>query len=380
MPFTGPGDSARYSVGFLAFNPPSHLYHLAPIAFELSRRDDIQSILYCSTEENKTLIEALSSRYPSNRCGVKLLQATPAHRFLRSMKKRLHPRVRNVIANNLALLQGHRALVMTDKHMLEFTSSRGPKCICAFHGVGDRSTAYTDRYRDFDYLLVAGRAKWARLSKAGIVNSGTGKIVGYPKFDPPLIGRPRESFFNNRSTTVVYAPHFSRGESSWHDWGTAVLDYFVDHPEFNLIFAPHVMLFAKRRRALADKYKSAENIHIDLGSPRSSDMTYMRAADIYLGDVSSQLYEFIGYKPRPCIFLDAFGQAWKNNDNFRMWRNGEVVDQIGKLGSALHASVDQFAAYREVQEEIVRETFSASTVSPGKRAATAIVDFLEGCT
>ena len=43
----------------------------------------------------------------------------------------------------------------------------------------------------------------------------------------------------------------------------------------------------------------APNLRFDPGSPASTDMTYTRAADIYLGDVSSQVYEFIA-EPRPC--------------------------------------------------------------------------------
>ena len=40
-------------------------------------------------------------------------------------------------------------------------------------------------------------------------------------------------------------------------------------------------------------------------------MTYTKQADIYLGDVSSQVYEFM-LKPRPCIFFNPENINYKN--------------------------------------------------------------------
>ncbi len=48
-------------------------------------------------------------------------------------------------------------------------------------------------------------------------------------------------------------------------------------------------------------------------------MSYTTAADIYLGDVSSQVYEFL-YEPRPCLFLNSHEFAWKSDPNFAHWK------------------------------------------------------------
>src|SRR3546814_12838249 len=66
------------------------------------------------------------------------------------------------------------------------------------------------------------------------------------------------------------------------------------------------------------------NMHIDLGSVRSIDMSYTMAADIYLGDVSSQLSEFM-LKPRPCLFLNPRGKNWNNDANYLSWTLGPVI-------------------------------------------------------
>jgi CDP-glycerol glycerophosphotransferase (TagB/SpsB family) len=366
----------KYRVGFLALNPPSHLYHLAPIAFELSKMQNISVILYYSTNESLSLLEIISDCYPGNKCQFVYLQTSLLHRLLRLFKKRPHPRVRNVIAHNRSVLLNHHALVMTDKHMLEFKSSDGPKYICAYHGAGDRQTAFASRYNDFDLLLIAGRAKWERMQHTGIVDETKGKVVGYPKFDPPLSSSVPERFFSDNKPVVIYAPHFNTNETSWYSWGLEVLEYFYRNQEFNLIFAPHVMLFSKCNHNLPDKYLKAENMLIDVDSIRLSDMSYTKTADIYLGDVSSQVYEFIGYKTRPCLFLNPHNVSWQGKDNFRMWQTGNVVDQIEDLDLAVRTASDRFSTYQAIQEKIVEDTFSTLSTSPGQRAAEAIVDLL----
>ena len=66
-------------------------------------------------------------------------------------------------------------------------------------------------------------------------------------------------------------------------------------------------------------------ILIDTGSERCVDMTYTSAADIYVGDVSSQVCEFLE-TPRPCVFLNAHQIDWQNNPDFAHWHFGDVVD------------------------------------------------------
>jgi hypothetical protein len=102
-----------------------------------------------------------------------------------------------------------------------------------------------------------------------------------------------------------------RAVSSRSPMGKAVLDFFKHNTDYNLIFAPHVILYQRRGRhgaRLLHGYRKAPNIHIDTGSLASIDITYTDAADIDLGDVSSQDYEF-PLKSRPCILLNAHNVA-----------------------------------------------------------------------
>ena len=129
---------------------------------------------------------------------------------------------------------------------------------------------------------------------------------------------------------------------------------------------------------LAERFGFAPNIHIDLGSDRSVDMTYTRGADIYLGDVSSQIYEFL-IEPRPAIFLNAHDADWEGDPSYAHWALGPVLDDVARLRETLD-SVDEWAGrYRDAQVAAFDRSFS---LDPGRssseRAAAAILDFL--CT
>src|SRR3546814_9804628 len=88
-----------------------------------------------------------------------------------------------------------------------------------------------------------------------------------------------------------YNPHFERGLSSWRRMGRDVLEFFRASPDYNLIFAPHVVLYQRGLRHGArplGRYRNRPNMLIDTGSLASIDMTYTLAADIYLGDRSEE--------------------------------------------------------------------------------------------
>jgi hypothetical protein len=155
-----------------------------------------------------------------------------------------------------------------------------------------------------------------------------------------------------------------------------VLDFFAARPDLNLVFAPHVELFRKRRHhgaRLPARARFASNILIDTGSAASSDLTYTRAATVYLGDVSSQAYEFI-VEPRPCIFLDAHRVNWREDPNYAMWHLGDVIERIEDLPNALEAAKERHTRiYASRQRHAVGRTFFFdSERSAAERGADAI--------
>jgi len=127
-----------------------------------------------------------------------------------------------------------------------------------------------------------------------------------------------------------------------------------------------------RPRRIEERYLRASNIHIDLGSRASTTMAYTNRADIYLGDVSSQIYEFL-LRPRPCVFVDAHRTEWRNDPNFTHWSAGPVIDDIADLGAALaRARREHATRFRAIQEELFRYSFDLAEMPSSERAARAV--------
>ena len=75
-------------------------------------------------------------------------------------------------------------------------------------------------------------------------------------------------------------------------------------------------------------------MHCDIDGFAMVDGSYTGVADVYLGDTSSQVIEFL-MRPRPCVFLNAGGAAWEGDPNYAMWACGEVVDDVADVVAAV---------------------------------------------
>jgi hypothetical protein len=254
---------------------------------------------------------------------------------------------------------------------------RGTRFIWTRHGAGDRAVGFEPEIGQFDFVLMAGTKIEDRLRGGGLIKDGHYATGIYAKFDL-VRSLERKPLFANDRPTVLYNPHFRPTLSSWPDWGRTVLDQLARGDRFNLIFAPHIRLFypptPEKYAEFAD-YAGLPNVHIDLGSVASADMTYTQAADLYLGDVSSQVAEFVT-RPRPCLFLNAHHVDWKDDPSYRFWELGPVVDDIADLSSAIDAAFADHDAYRQPQIDYVEDTFGALDRPTSPEAADAIIAYL----
>ena len=255
------------------------------------------------------------------------------------------------------------------------------------HGAGDRAIGFDKASAAFDQLLVAGPKIRDRLVRDAGVDPSRISIIGYPKFDAVAAPAPLHPVAEDGRPVVLYNPHVSPHLSSWYAAGRQVLDWFVEHDDHHLIFAPHVMLFERsfvvtvdklrvdRPGRIEERYLRAPNIHIDLGSRASTTMAYTNRADIYLGDASSQVYEFLR-KPRPCIFLNPHRLAWRGDPNFAHWQAGSVIEAVGDLGHALdHARADHGATHKPIQQSMFEASFDLTDELSAVRAARAVARF-----
>ena len=283
------------------------------------------------------------------------------------------------------VMSTERTCLRTKRHL---RAQDMPLYVKVPHGAGDRSVAYHPDYKLFDHAFVAGQKVVDQLVAHGVPPEKP-VIIGYPKFETVDLDA-RQDFFRNGRPTILYNPHFDPHLSSWYDAGPELLRWFAgkDGQRFNLIFAPHVMLFrkemhvspeyrqARRRPDVPAEAFEAENILVDLDGPRLFDMSYTLSADAYIGDVSSQIYEFL-VRPRPAFFLDmrAGGRA-ADDEWHHFWKSGPVLRSVDELPGALEDLEEVGKSYLSAQRDLIAYTFDLTDEPASTRAAHAIAALL----
>lgn len=381
------------NIGFLFNHDQIHqIAHSLPVAVSLA---NASLGLHVSVATTNTLIDSEVSRLlgaivPANLERVKLGAGSLASRLVKKAFGTVLPVGKLIIyRDNLDYFRSLDVLVVTERTSLILKSRYGLqnlKMILIDHGAGDRAIGFGESAAMFNHILAAGPKIKDRLIAEAKVAPSKIRITGYPKFDAVDPAPAKLLFQGNGNPTVLYNPHLSPHLSSWFKHGRDVLDWFVAHPQYNLIFAPHIMLFHRRAvftidklrlalpGSLKKKYYNARNIHIDLGSIASADMTYTNAADIYLGDVSSQIYEFLRF-PRPAIFINSHGHDYTSDPNYAHWRAGDVIASTDELGAALgRAEAMHQTHYKAAQKALFDYTFDLTDEPSSRRAARAIAE------
>ncbi|MFZ2394046.1 MAG: hypothetical protein WBI05_05630 [Rhodoferax sp.] len=374
-------------VGFLFNHYATHqVPHAAPYAFELSRRHpEIEVTIAASSDAELASAAKIGELYPGHRCILRRLHPAWWYGlFDPIISKFAFARKNRILSDNLDFFAGLDALVAPERHCRRLRTRyrlAKLKLIHTRHGAGDRQGTSDATMALFDLVLLPGRKYADRFSQLGYLRPDQFVITGWPKFEAVRAFNPvRRRFFDNDNPVVVYNPHFDQRIGSWSRMGHSVLDFFVANPSYNLIFAPHLVLFKRRwrhRAWLPDKYRRARNILIDTDSAALAEMTYLNSADIYLGDVSSQVYEFL-IEPRPCVFLNAHGVDWKTDMHYAHWRFGPVVTDVARdLGPLLADAAANHARFLPAQKAGFAQTFHQDPVrTAAQLGADAIAAFL----
>ncbi len=370
-------------IGFILNHYDVHqVPHIVPYAFEMSRLyRDAEVVIFCSSEQEASFVRAIGKGYDGHRCQIEMLGVPLWVRVVDPLvSKVVFARKSFVLSHNANRLAQFDVLAvpeMTSLALKQRPEFKNVKLVFTGHGAGDNrhGGSFNERIGKFDLALMPGRKYADGLAEVGYLDPEKSPLVGYPKLEAMArMGVARKKFFDNDRPTVVYNPHHNSTLSCWHKMGRDVLDFFYQSKDYNLIFAPHTVLFKRawgKGQTLPKKYKSTDNVLIDTGSMASADMTYLRAADIYLGDVSSQVYEFLE-SPRPCVFLNAHGTDWQGDPSYRQWTFGPLIDDVGDLGGALKQSLETHDEFRPVQVEAYNYTFEKSDTSAGERGAHAL--------
>lgn len=364
--------------------------HLASIAAATAREcKQVQSIIAYSTPAIRSQLEAIISPEDAALLVWEELTLPRWAQALARVFDRVLPATRLLrLRLNKALFASADLVVSTERTCLRtkgyLPADETPLYAYIPHGSGDRSVAYHPDIARFDQVFVSGQKVVDQLAAHG-VDPNRIEIVGYPKFEGiDLSATP--DFFGNGRPTFVYNPHFDPHLSSWYDAGPNLLRWFASEAgsEFNCIFAPHVMLFrkelhvspefkvARRRPDIPPEAMAAPNILIDVDSPRLFDMSYMLGSDAYIGDVSSQMYEFLARR-RPAFYLDCRARPDADDEIWHMfWKSGPRVSSVEELTKILPDFARIGAEYRRAQDELLDYTFSITEVPASVRTARVI--------
>lgn len=385
----------QQSVLFLFNHDAAHqAAHIAGIAGQLALTcPSVRVMAAVGTPTIRSFIESLLSADARERIEWISLDLPPW------MNAALAPMNKVAPVRRLARLRAHHALfikvdmiVSTERTCLRVKRALGegaPTFCYVPHGSGDRNVAYHPELAQFDLFLLSGQKLIDEMVQHKIARQDQCRLIGYPKFDT-ITRNSRPKLFENNLPVFIYNPHFDPYLSSWYDMGYKVLDYFMNNADkYNLIFAPHVMLFKKKlhispefrvarfRPEIDPIYRSAQNILIDTSSSKLFDMTYTLAADAYIGDMSSQVYEFLVHR-RPCFFLNTHSSCVQSSPAYEFWRNGDVCRSVEDLKAFVPHWRDRGKHYMFEQDRLFKYTIDDDmNIASTLRGALAISNWLK---
>jgi len=369
-------------IAFLFIAEPYQCYHGLAIAFELRRMSGVSVAIYYNDPESVYHLERIRQAYGE--------EPFDYIRMKRNLLARLVERIKifgflksSIYRSNEPDLLGYDAIFTVEDTAFRLFRGRAasarPRKIYLPHGAGDRTVGFSPRLRMFDFVLLAGPKSAQRMLELKHIRADNYREIGLVKFDTAdrLVGASGPLFRTARPT-VLYNAHKAPGLQSWSTFIEPMLADFAANEAYNLIVAPHVKLF-RRRSARTKAYwqsRSTDNVLIDVGSDRSVDMSYTRAANIYVGDISSQVYEFLA-EPRPCVFLNPYNIDWEDNPDFAHWHLGDVISRPEELMPAIEAAPVRHHLYRDRQEAQAAASLGDRSPGAAARAAEAIVEFLQ---
>lgn len=375
-------------IAFLFNHDATHqMPHTIPVALALARRG-IQIQLLSSSQGQTAALKDLIPPELIDR--ILEIKGSAISEILDGILGKFSPFRRvAVLKENIALLGQFDVIIVPETTTTLLKSRYGPtkaKLVYIPHGAGDGSAGFRAPTKLFDLVLLSGKKVRNRMLQEGLISLSNHSIIGYPKFD--LIKSHKDCYlFDNNKPVVLYNPHFNPFYSSWYSVGNKVLEWFGNQSDYNLIFAPHVMLFKRDvhisvehkwlrwRTRIRGDYSRNPGIVIDPGSMNSINMYYSLAADVYLGDISSQIYEWC-FRPRPAIFFNTRGVTWSDDPCFRHWYLGDVIGSIDELASSLKRAMNEPFVRRDAQRRAFAETFDIQEKLASERAADAILSFM----
>ena len=369
-------------LAFLYIAEAYQLYHAAGIMFELMQRPGIEVDVFYIDPAVPEHLERLRRAHGAPPFTPRHLPAGFLGTLIQSVKL-LGLAKPQVLAHNAALFGDYDALLSTEDGIIRLFGSQAPSHrparIIISHGVGGRYVPSFSDLAKADLIIAKGPGDVDNLVSRGLATEGRVIAGGDQKLaTSKLLAKQGERLFDNDNAIVLYNPHKEPSQRSWDRFFRPLIDGFRADRSRNLVVAPHVKMFRRRSERLRERLRAMSDATIlfDPGSFASLDNTYTEAADIYVGDVSSQVAEFLAL-PRPCLFLNAHGVDWRKDSHYAMWHLGEVIDDPAEVMAAIARAPNLHPHYRERQEEFARRALGDTSLQSAAHAANAILHFLD---
>jgi hypothetical protein len=353
-----------HEIAFLAISQAHQFMHWLPAALRLAGEPGVRVTVLVSSNAGQEFIRSYD---PEGQLEIKRLRAPSLRRHGLFTPPARIP----VLLLNARLIARYSTIVTTEttSSILRRLPGFRSKMIHLKHGAGDREGGYNPKHANFDLTLVNGPKDMQRLIERGLATESNCVVVGYGKFE--LVRQPGDSIFTDNKPIALYNPHFDKKVGTWARHGQRVVQAMESIPDWNFIVAPHVKL-----RGGPAVRTDADNILIDRGSTRSIDMSYTQAASVYIGDASSQVYEFIR-APRPCIFLNFDRIDWRKNSAYAHWHLGQVIECPEELAPALARAQALQPKFEAAQRQLSAASIDEADVAASERQAQAILAFVK---
>jgi hypothetical protein len=368
-------------IAFVFMAEPYQCYHGAAVAFAMARMADAEVTIYYNDPDSVYHLDRIRAVYGAPPMPYVRMKRNLLAKFIQSLKIFGFLKYSVYRSNEPDLARYDAVFSVEDTAFRLFETYKDadrPWMIYMPHGAGDGIVGFSGRAKRFDLVLLPGEKSVKRMLSLGYIRPDNHREVGLVKLETAnLLNASHGAFFATQRPTVLYNAHKTPNLRSWDLFIEPMLAGFAESNDYNLIVAPHVKFFRRRSRQLRARWeaRSKANVIIDTGSDYSVDMSYARAADIYVGDISSQVYEFL-VEPRPCVFLNAHKIAWQDNPSYAHWHLGDVITEPEQLMPAIRAAQERHPIY--LNRQVAMATASLGDRSPGgsERAATAIMQFL----
>ncbi|MEW4468745.1 hypothetical protein AB1K62_13035 [Parasphingorhabdus sp. JC815] len=369
-------------IAFLWLGETLLIPHMWPIIEALAEaRRDIQIDIWTSTSAHEALLKSWNvERYSNIRLRrSRLFRDVPSAGLGQNIES---PAKLPMLLSLLPYIAGYKAVVVAEQTSLWLPKLLGrftrliPPFIFTIHGIGPIAHGRWKRLLSASKALVCNEILCQELRDLGMAEDRV-EITGYAKSAFRQVTVNRNLFCENRPI-ILYSPHWQPARSSWPQWGREVLKQLVTDGRWNIIFAPHQRIVETDDQLVSflRNFGKHDNLHVDLDSFAMVDGSYTRMADVYLGDSSSQVVEFL-ISSRPVVLLQppAMTHLYAQKAGYNVL--GETVTDASRILDAIAEAPEKFAAYKEAQKAFADSALGQTGPDAAYRAAEIVAGFAD---